>query len=262
MNKRIKRISVGILTTLTVVSPVIAVSCGKNTLEKIEDEKGYLLNKFNESINQDRTITLKIDESKFNGKIKNSKDLIRYMLVPEYFTKKQTFFNPIIKNKEVLPNLITYNTWTSSMSEILESFSKTEDVKGLISSTQNHLRKAANKLLAISNEIFSIKKVIVQNSKNNSQTFYIEKEMIKYAKESLLDTWEIFKLVTSKESEKLIDKLNTEDPIKFIHSYQKMLKKPIIKKVIKVIKERTVSLDEIETEIDELIHLQERKKVT
>ncbi len=95
----LKRISIGTLTGVALISPIIAVSCNENTIEKEQTAKEKLLEKFKQNIKQDKAITIKIDESKFNGDIKDNKQLIRYMLIPEYFTKKKTFLNPIIKNK-------------------------------------------------------------------------------------------------------------------------------------------------------------------
>ncbi|CAM9100273.1 hypothetical protein [Mycoplasma todarodis] len=255
MNKSLKRVSIGALTALTFITPVIAISCGKKSaLEKIQDEKKSLLKKFDETIKQERTITLKIDETKFNGSIQNNQQLIRYMLIPEYFTKKKTSFNSIIKNKEVLPHLIQYNKWTNSMSQVLKTFSDTEDAKGLINSTQTNLAEAAKRMLSIAPEVFSIKEVVIQDSKNKITTYKIEEDMIKHAKAILLDTWDIFKVATTSEVEKLIEKMNLEDPIQFLESYKKLIKEPIVKKIMKMIRERTIVVDETKTKINKLIH--------
>ena len=206
------------------------------------------------AIKQNRSITLKIDETKFNGDIQSNEQLIRYMLIPEYFTKKKTSFNSIIKNKEVLPLLTNYNKWTSAMSQVLNSFAKTEDTKGLIESTQTNLVGAAEQMLTIAPEIFSIKEVTIQNSKNVVTTYKIEKEMMDYAKEILVDTWDIFKLATTPEIQNLIGEMELDDPIKFLESYKELIEKPLPQKIMKKIRERTAVVDEAKNNSNKLIH--------
>ncbi|NQZ29416.1 MAG: hypothetical protein HRT98_03420 [Mycoplasmatales bacterium] len=256
MNRKIKRVSMGLLASLTIATPIIAISCSKkDTFQKIHDEKNSLLKKFEKTIKQNKSITLKIDETKFNGSIQNNQQLIRYMLIPEYFTNKKTLFNSIIKNQNVIPKLTEYNKWTLSMSQILDALAKANDVKALVDSTQDHIAQATKKIISIADEILSIKEVTIQDSKNHITTYKIEKKMIEHARNILLDTWGVFKIASSQETTKLINKMNLDDPIAFLDSYENLIKESIVKKAIKIIQERTVSIDKVATTIDELIHI-------
>ncbi len=155
--------------------------------------------------------------------------------------------------------MVEYNSWSSAMSKILDDFSKTEDVKGMISSTQIHLKEASKKILDIADELFSLKEVTIQDSKGNSETYNIDAKMITHAEEVLANTWTIFKLVTSKYVQKLIDKIDTETTEGFLASYHKMVKDPFIKKMMEIIRKRTFVLNEINSNINKLIYVKIKK---
>ncbi len=256
MRINIKKISTGVLATLTVVTPIVTVSCSKkSTIEKIEEKREKLSNAYSNSIKQTKSITLQIDEKEFNGKITNNIQLIHYLLTPEYFTRKYTFFNKIIKNKEVLPKLVKYNEWTVIKNNELLNKSNQDHPKEFILNTQKNIVEAKEQILSFVEEVLSLKEVKIQGNDKKVRTYKIEKEMIDYAMNVILDTWEVFSLVTAKELEDKIEKIDVSNIKSFMDSYKDLLEKPLLKKAMRIIRDRTSNKMKIDTRLDKLIHL-------
>ncbi|TCG11073.1 variable surface lipoprotein [Mycoplasma todarodis] len=256
MKKITRKISLGILTTALVSMPLIAISCGKeHTLEKVSDKRKEFETEFEESIKRNKTIHLKIDEKQFNGKVKTNEELICHILIPEYFTKKHTFVNRIIKNKDVLPKLVQYNEWSRVKNEEFMKANNGSSPKPFILTTQKNIAQAAKLLEGLFSELLSIKEVTIEGNDKKIKTYKIEDEMMKYVQDILLSTWEVFKIVTSNEVENMIKDVDLSNEDSVTDFYHKLIKKPLIKEVMKIIKKRTFLLMKIHTSLNSMVHL-------